>query len=344
MTNELYLDSGNWDIKIMTGSKKREYFRHALAPVRMSKYMDLCNGQLVPPEGYALVNGKAYAYGDAARRLQVVRRYGAQRYQADYYGVLAALAAATVYKQSADDMLLFATHAPRDMKYARDIRGAVQGVWDVTTHKGEFQFRFTTVRTMNEPVGGLQNYMLTDRGTERRVELKNQTVLVVDMGGLTTDIAPVDPQGLIDRTAMNSIEAGAINIYEAFEEGVRSRYHDKFRSTTRIQQSRLESQMLKGAWTWGETELDVQREADEAINLVVNIIADTIENYGGMVEYDAFLLTGGGAVLMENALKKQFPRARIVLAEKDRDMMRYANINGVYRFAQLAKKKGVLYG
>lgn len=341
--NKLFLDFGNWDVKFVTGSGDKSHFRHALARLQPTVYRNLVRNGL-PPDGIAEVNGTPYAYGEAARRHQQIQKAGAQRYQPDYYGVIMAIALAEAYQQSADNVFLFATHAPRDLRYQRDIRRAVAGEWDVTTSDGHYTFRIHpgAVATLDEPLGGLNHYMLTDRGNERRTPLKNQTVLVIDVGGLTTDIVPVDPGGKIDVTAMGSTEVGAINLYRQFEEGVRSRYHDQFRNVTVIDRDRLERFLLTGVWQYGTAELDVQREAKEAINLVMNDVVDIIQRYGGIANYDAFLLTGGGAVLILDALREAFPYARIELAEPNRDDMRYANILGARKFARLLEAEGIL--
>lgn len=73
------------------------------------------------------MNGKPYVVGESADRHGVqVRRSGSARYTRDYYGIPAIAALARIYGHG-QEIAIFGSHAPGDVKYREDLMKSVIG-------------------------------------------------------------------------------------------------------------------------------------------------------------------------------------------------------------------------
>src|SRR5262249_17982127 len=90
----IVLDAGNSIIKFRSASGKEDEFPHALIEIpEADAHQILLRAAGKIPRHYARVNGKLYAYGPQAEHYgTLTRRYRAERYTRDYYGVITALA------------------------------------------------------------------------------------------------------------------------------------------------------------------------------------------------------------------------------------------------------------
>jgi len=240
-------------------------------------------------------------------------------------------------------MNVYASHAPRDIDYADDIRRAVIGRWNFITHKGSYNLTVKTVETFDEPLGGFNHAVLTKDGKVlKNNPYRDSTVLVVDVGGYTCDVIAVDPGGMIDDRSLRSTVTGVIQTYEFFESELRSEYRDLFKSVGDIDAPRLESAILKGFYQYGNTELRCADIGQQAISMLVNDIVDVIKAAGGVANFDIVLLTGGGSALVYEALNQAVPMIDFVMVEADREAMRYANVFGGAKLFSMLKRMGVL--
>lgn len=347
---KLFLDFGNADVKWFTGydgKPKSGYFRHALAPLSERKLQQLKGRATTTPEGILVVNGNGVAIGDSARRHTIKQRpTGASRYTSEYYGAFMAqalvLAIGRVSKNPTK-IALYASHAPQDVQYARDIQDAVLGNWHIETPTGVQRYEIVRVETFDEPLGGFNHYVLTTSGRERKQNpIANSTVLVVDVGGHTVDVVAVDAGGQIDLSSLGSTRTGVIQLKKRFEEDMRNRYSDRFKKAGDLDERRIEFALLTGFYQFGNQELDVISEVSQNISLLTNDVIEIIEAMGGAANYDSVLLTGGGAALIENALSLAMPEIDFVLVEDNRDDMRFANVYGAAKLFKLLETMGLL--
>lgn len=315
--------------------------RHALALLSEAEWRRACgNGK--PPMGIVRVNGQPVAYGDAARKHTIKERpRGAARYTKEYYGIALACALYETYDRNMANITLYATHAPGDVDYAPNIKSSALGVWQVDGRDGERVFQVKDVMTADEPIAGFSHFALTTTGEERKKNpLRDLTTLVVDVGGHTTDVAAIDPGGQIDSLSLKSTRTGVLNMINDFETALRSNNRAMFRDAGDLDIRRVENAILEGVYRFGKVEIPCAAEARQVIQALVNDVIEVINAAGGAANFDAILLTGGGAALIYDALVAAYPRIDFILAEPNRDLMKFANVFGLAKLAALMKLVG----
>lgn len=337
---DLVLDFGNALIKWFEPRSNAEgMVRHAIAPLSESEWRNIVGRSKTPPDGYIKVNGQHYAVGDVARRHIIRERpRGAARYRPDYYGVGLAYAMSQTFGKANREVSLYASHAPRDISYVRQLTDAAKGEWLVETVNGVSTFRVREVGTFDEPLGGYSHYVLTERGEEkRRNPLSTKTTLVLDCGGYTVDTAAIDPNGQIDLGSIQSTVTGVIDMLNDFEAEMRRNNALLFQDAGDLDIRRVETAMKTGQYTFGKIKVDCKAEAEAAFNALVNDIVQVVNAAGGLPNFDFILLTGGGAALLYDRLQTHMPRAEFLLAESETMKMQYANVYGGAKLAALLK-------
>lgn len=340
---EVIFDFGNALGKWFT-PRKNEYgsFMHAIARISDNEWNNMARRGR-PPEGIVKVNGIPYAIGRAAvRHITQDRPKGAARYRDTYYGVAMAYMLSEALQRNDSNVSLFASHAPIDIDYARNLIVATQGIWEVESRHGLLAYKVHDVMTFDEPLGGFSHFTLTERGDERRSNpLNDQTTLVIDVGGYTVDVVAVDPGGEIDLMSANSTRTGVINLTNTFENELRSNNPTLFQDTGDLDIRRVENAIMTGAYKFGKLQIDCAHEATAAINSLVYDVVQVINAAGSAANFDVILTTGGGAALIHEALVEAMPRIDIVMAEKNRDLMKFANVFGGAKLSTLLRKSGV---
>jgi hypothetical protein len=222
----MVLDSGNSIIKAKIARRKRGEvaFPHAMRQLTETEYSNIINrtGLTNPSLDYVRVNGKPYVVGESAERHGVItQRTGTARYTRDYYGVLAAPALGRLYERS-QEVSVFGSHPPGDVKFRQDLMKAVVGDWYVDVIGKERYFKVSYVNTYDEPVDGLMNVNLTEDGQHyQHTSINSGRALVIDVGGFTTDYLAVNPGGEIDYSLARSVPMGIQSVVADFEESFR---------------------------------------------------------------------------------------------------------------------------
>jgi actin family MreB-like protein len=323
--------------------RRNEYgsFIHAIARLSENEWNEVV-GRGKPPEGLVRVNGIGYAIGNKARRHTIQERpRGAARYHDHYYGVATAYALSEAFKRSDSSVSLLASHAPVDIKYARNLVAAAGKLWQVECRYGSLVFQINDIMTFDEPLGGFSHYTFTEKGEERtKNPLANKTVLVIDAGGYTVDVVAVDPGGEIDIMSANSTRTGVINLTKNFESEMRSNNATLFQDTGDIDIRRIENAILSGVYNFGRVKIDVHKEAQAAIHNLVADVGEVIRAAGGAANFDVMLMTGGGSALIYDTLVETYPRVEFIMAEKNRDLMKYANVFGGAKISAMLRRMG----
>lgn len=340
---EIVFDFGNARAKWFNPRNKLYgSFIHAIAPLSENEWIKVAR-RGSPPEGIAKVNGKAFAFGSAARRHTIQERpRGASRYRDTYYGVAMAYALSESIQKTDANVRLCGSHAPMDIDYAINLREAVFGQWEVESRNGYTAFNVRDVMTFDEPLGGYSHYVFTERGEERRANiLSDRYTLTIDVGGYTVDVVAVDPGGQIDIMSAHSTRTGVIDLMKGFESELRSNNASLFQDTSDLDIRRVENALISGVYQFGRISLPCSDEAAAAINTLVYDVTQVINAAGGVANFDVMLLTGGGAALIYEALCAALPSVEFIMAEKDRDLMMYANVFGGAKLSALLKRMGV---
>lgn len=314
-------------------------FIHAIVPLKENQWQEAV-GHGRPTPGIIRVNDRPYAVGNAARRYLIPDRpRGAARYRPDYYGVGLAYMLSEAFNRNSGNIYLMASYPPGDVRYAPRLVEAAEGEWRVESTRGKQTFCVNTVRTFDEPLGGYSHYVFNKDGTEaRRNPYKDSTVLVLDVGGYTVDVAAIDPGGEIDIRSLDSTRTGVINMTESFERDLRANNLDLFQDTPDIDPRRVEAALLTGEYRFGKLRIPCHEEAHSAIWELVNDVVGIVNGAGGIANFDAILVTGGGAALIYDHLQMALPNIDLVMVEPNRDKMMYANVYGGAKILALLRR------
>lgn len=342
---EFVLDFGNsWGKWYAPGVDLRGNFRHAIAQLSEADWRKYAGRVGTPPEGYIRVNGIPYAVGDAARRHTIQERpKGASRYDEGYYGVGLAYALACCFKRSTRPITLYASHAPIDIDYAADLQAAARRGWEVEAYGEKFQFDVRNVLTFDEPIGGFNHFVLTWEGTVvKRNPIRDEIVLICDIGGHTVDVGAIDPGGVIDIASFKSTRTGVLQVIETFTEEFRTNNRLMFKNTGDLDPRKVDDAIRTGTFRGGKHKIDCSAEANAAAQSLVYDVEQIIDSMGGAMNYDHILLTGGGSALLFDRLQDAVPQIEFVLVEQNLDEIQYANVYGGAKLFRMLKRLGEL--
>jgi hypothetical protein len=340
----LVLDAGNSLIKFKRADGREDEFPHALVELSATEAKQIAvrsAGRV--PEGYAIVNGKTYAYGEQAEHYpQMALRHGAERYTKDYYGVFVAVALARLYGKGGE-MSLYGSHAPGDVEYRDDLMQAGAGNWNVQYLDRDLAFKVTYANTFDEPQGGLMNVVLADDGQHyRRSDINGGRALVVDIGGRTTDYLAVNPGGEVDYSLHASTQMGILDVIRDFEKSLRARHRDLFRSLPELPKDRVRRAIATGVFVGGGDELPCEDEASEAATALLARISVTYRDVaGGPLRWDSIILTGGGSAILHERLLSVLEHKHVLLADEP-DHIHLANVRGGLKLWKFYEAQGVV--
>lgn len=182
---------------------------------------------------YLKVNGKPYVVGDTAYTKAGGRRSRGSRYTRDYYGVLLA---STMFRMFEDEepreLVVSASHPAGDIRFVPELAKAVRGSWKIESCGQARTYTVGTVYTYPEPLGGFINAAVSEDETTGQLtvdeDLASSRVLVLDIGGLTTNTVVIEKGCRINFDQTGSIEIGALEAYERFRGMFMDRYKDVF--------------------------------------------------------------------------------------------------------------------
>jgi len=336
---DLIFDMGNFEGKWYEPDSRRQgNFMHAIAPLTDAQWRQAA-GRGKPPKGIISVNGDHYAIGMAARRHTIQDRpAGAARYTQNYYGAALAYAMTEAFTGDDKQITLVASHPPVDQMYGKLIDTLACRDWYIESSTGHHNFSIVNVVPFDEPLGGYSNIAFNKDGTEsKRNKFRHQVVLVVDVGGYTVDVVPVDPDGAIDYLGARSTRTGTLRTMRSFETEMRDKYPNEFQESGDLDPRRVEGALRTGQFQYGRVELDCADLATAAVNTLVNDVRQVIIAAGGIASYDSIILTGGGSALIYQALVEAVPQMEFALAA-DLELMRFANVFGGAKLLALLRR------
>ena len=151
---------------------------------------------------------------------------------------------------------------------------------------------------------------------------KNESSLVIDIGGGTWDIAQFDGLKLVEKA---TYEKGMLVLYSAIAQDLNSKYYTKFEA------SNIQNIIERKYFTVDGVKKGIQ-DIEEYIDNFVRKIAATIKRDFDTTNIDNFYLIGGGAISLESYIKKYFPSIEV---EKD---SQFTNVNSFKFMGELKLK------
>ena len=357
--NSYVFDGGNAQWKAVAGNlvhsdKQPSHvtISHALSEVDARDYEYLaeqgegeaCKVTHITPQGKKGFT-RYYAFGALAIRRGAINRQRMQRYTPDYLGVANAIMIHHLYKRDHEyDMI--ALYAPAFREQKETIKQAFLGKWEVERLGKKIEANITSVRLVEEIVGGL-NLHLIDPTATRFIEMTGAD-LIIDIGGGTTEVALVQKGKVLWDTIQTLLVDGrpvGIN-------NILSRFRAEVTRNKRVMQLALDgliidNQMLVDAFTQtilyvGNEKIDLAVEFDRATRDFITAIAIEYRNRN-YVTANRVLLTGGGGYTLQNHLVKPLVRQDGTLSFIDdnlKDTPHLANAFGARRLNRLMQNLG----
>ena len=343
------LDGGRSLVKAKTQSDEKS-FTHALAQLTETEYRNVQARD--GDDGFMRINGIPYAVGEkAVTRGYQARKTTAERYSDIYYGTLMAAMLYQLYKKPIKKIFLYASHPPVAIEYRHDIITAAKGRWEVDGVEGKRVYTVQDARCFDEPVGGVMNLLIADDGkTYSRSDIKEGSTLVLDIGGQTIDVAPLD-NGKVDYTAITSADGGIIEVEHRFQKLLRAEHKNHLKSANYITPKNIRDAIRSGNFDAGAYgTFDVRELVRQSTDDIIVRINGLIEEYGGLVQYNNIVLTGGGGGLLFNRICEYYDHANIInnlnrkyfhLADDIEDV-HMANVRGGWKLLKMFQKAGKL--
>ncbi|EII6834432.1 ParM/StbA family protein (plasmid) [Clostridioides difficile] len=175
--------------------------------------------------------------------------------------------------------------------------------------------RDITIRSVQVFPEGVTGYLYYAKDIVDQVA--GRDVVLVDIGGKTTDIALVQGN---KATNPYSINVGTINIYDAIKKSLEM--DERFLGKVEIKREKIQDYINKGFYLNGEKQ-DIKKNIDASISLFKEIYNELKLNYP--VSTAAVVVMGGGAKLLGEAFKKNIPGI-IVMSDVDKHV--FANAKG----------------
>ena len=261
---------------------------------------------------YYIIGDSAERYGHSGRQL------GAARYVREYIGVQAIAMLARVCPHDEAEVIVLALHPPSDAEYRKELRRALKGTWDMMTGDGrELLYNVTQVITLDEPVAGFMNIAITDHLKEN-TNVTGGEVLVLDVGGGTTSVAPVLPSGAVDYLRIDSHSMGILDVMSKLQSNLRDHYRDFLMKARAIPMNRLrdalkDNQLKAGGRTLNCTD-DVRSAKAELLSEIERMYRNG--RIGGPYGFDMIVLTGGGSVALGGDLEALLDHTNIRFAAR----------------------------
>lgn len=278
------------------------------------------------------VNGIAASIGaraEADGRLD--RLTGEAKFRRDYYGMLFASGMLDILPDGHDNLHVFAGYSPLDVNAVDDLSDSLGGRHEIELLDGsKVVYNVRSVRTYQEPVGGLMNWLLQE-GNEN---ISPGRVLVIDIGGKISSLVPSTTDGDLDEP--RGIDLGIQDILDDLERLLKANHRPFFRGLKTLPEDRRKEALQTGFYRGGGEELDVSMEVETCIGSLLNRIeSHYINDFGGPRNFDYIVITGGGGGLLAEVLNTHVLNHRAVYLAEDYQNMHLANLHGAEKMLKL---------
>ncbi len=214
-----------------------------------------------------------------------------------------------------------ATGLPVDhMRNAHLLKTSLTGPHRITTDQNDFIVNIIEIMCMPQPYGTIYSKMLTPLGEVNNCHVASRTG-VADIGTYTVDLA-LDEKGEYVDARSGSVEAGVWTAQERVASMLEAIYGQK------ISYRDVENTLRTGCFrAFGES-IDFNAEVDEALEPLRSATLTLMsEKWQTGVDIDAIYISGGGASLIEAAIKEAYPKATVV------EKAQIANARGYLNYA-----------
>lgn len=128
-------------------------------------------------------------------------------------------------------------------------------------------------------------------------------VTVIDVGGRTTDTATVIRASTVDHAASGTVNVGVSNIQDHLARSLKEEF-----KVQNIRTAMLDHFLRSGVATFRGQRMDIRAHIKKAVDEVLEQVRRELQRrVGDAAEMQAVLLVGGGASLLAEGLKQDYP-------------------------------------
>ena len=280
----------------------------------------------------SLNGGETLALGESAFELgrSQHQRVGYVRYDNPEFPWLVAGLLAKLYPNAGGDIQLTFSLPIDGFSQAQEQIERLAGHWQVEYSDGRnttnLNFTIQPDNVVPEAFGSLCYFILAVDGSRFiDTEMAEGRVAVIDIGGYTTDVLTFN--ALEIGTVHNSIERGIINVREDVNAAIKRQFRRSDLPTPALDKI-IETGEYKHAGDTHNVDEVVESALWELTDGVLDIWQNQLESG---VDYDAIILTGGGAPLVSPSLLSNLRHSNIKCIPRDEAHL--ANAIGAYRYA-----------
>lgn len=169
--------------------------------------------------------------------------------------------------------------------------------------------RVTQARVIPQPFGSLLAAVLDDRGGIADQTLAKSAVGIIDVGGKTCNLLSVNRLSEIGRETA-SVNVGGWDLVRGVRQWLSQHYPGLDDLRDHALAGAIQARELR---YYGEPVSDFPAVVEaQAADLAGQVIAEASHLWNGGATLDAVLVTGGGALLLGEAIRKHWKHARIV--------------------------------
>ena len=237
---------------------------------------------------------------------------------------------ALLYPNAGGDILLTFSLPVDAFSQAQTQVERLAGRWQIEYNDGRqttnLNFNLHPDNVVPEAFGSLCYFILAVDGSKFvDLEMAEGRVAVIDIGGYTTDVLTFN--ALEIGTVHSSVERGIINVREDVNAAIKRLFRRSDLTAPTLDQI-VETGEYRHA---GEIH-DVNDIVEDALWELTDGVLDIWQNQlEGGVDYDAVILTGGGAPLVSPSLLPRLRHSNIKCIPRDEAHL--ANAIGAYRYA-----------
>lgn len=354
----LVLDVGNSVVKVVVMDKLLRWncvtYPHALKRIPSGKFDEqvsrrtrgLSRGADLKLDTFVYERSgyeQAFTVGEAAEIGLESRQTGGAKYKTEYYAPLFIPGLLDLLPDGHDNIEALALFPPGDFRHTEDLIEVVGGKHKVTKADGTtVTYRIRSVAIADEPVGGLNNYLLAADGLHYRTNnIPDGMGLCFDLGGKISSGTPFDKHGNVSYANSPSYDLGIQDAMKTFSDivlasnkftltsgkNIDARIFESYRGSNLPQDGVMREAFLDNIYRVSGYELNVKDIVDESVTGLLNQARQMFtQNLGGSQRYQYVVVTGGGGgILFDRIIKNvfyDFNLDRIFLANTDSESVK----------------------
>lgn len=295
-------------------------------------------------------NGDARIVGENAELDADQARSGGPKYHKDYYPYLFLKGMIERFPNGHDHLRVMALFPPGDHRHVETLMNSLGGRHTVTLVDGrKVEYRVREVFTLDEPVGGLRNFLLADDGVHWRTNtIDSRLGLCVDVGGKISNLTPFRADGFVDYDKATSVDLGVQDVMRnvstmILNDPTNAEILEMERNSVLPFDHSMRYALQHKVYGMGGYDLPVADIVSESTRELLNGLRQKLGQVGGIRPYYYIVVTGGGGGLLFYELCKEvfapFNVHKIYLSNTHVEDMHLSNVFGAAKTlnAMLAK-------